>query len=271
MICQRLMRTNTSKPVLGLLLSFAVCAFVGCSGQLTSDFSVPQENGSGILGGKDVNFDSREARRSAMLVDLETNQICSATLIRPQVLLTAAHCIPSDSSLLSVFFDVNPLAGSTQKAAIEVSKTVIHPQYTRNSELASVDLALVFLKNPAPKFYRTALLPKESSLRLDQMVEVSGYGKKSITDDTSFGRLAQTKVEILGADEGFFEVDQKQGIGICDGDSGGSAFQENASGLVLVGVTKMAYDKYAQGTDTCLGVSQFTRVDRNLSWILQSL
>jgi trypsin len=206
-----------------------------------------------------------------MLVDLDTNQICSASLIRPHVLLTAAHCIPSKVELLSVFFDVDPLGGNATSAPVQILKTVVHPQYSKTADPQSVDLALVFLGGPAPASYKVTPLPSISSLAPEMMIDISGYGRNSLKDQNSFGRLHHAKVEILAVNDGFFEVDQSAGIGICDGDSGGAAFVEGVKGLTLVGVTKMAYDKYAQGQDSCLGVSQFTRVDKNLSWILQNL
>lgn len=263
---------DTSKRFLLLFLGFALSALVGCSdGQLTNDFAIENADGSGILGGVEVGPDATEAHHLAMLVDLETNQICTASLVRRRVLLTAAHCIPSKVELMSVFFDPNPLGEGSSVTPASVQRAVVHPRYTKKADSSSVDLALVFLDEPAPASFKEVRLSAGLSLAIKTPIDLSGFGKSSLSDPNSFGRLRRAQTEILNVTEGFFEIDQSAGTGICDGDSGGAAFVEDVEGLTLVGVTKMAYDKYTLGEDTCLGVSQFTRVDKNLSWILENL
>lgn len=238
---------------------FLACIFVGCSEQPTNSF-VSLEAPNSILGGEDVDSQDPVARHAAMLVDLETNQICSATLIRPQVLLTAAHCVSSKADMLSVYFDVDPVnANST--VLLDVDRVITHPEYSQDSLETSVDLALIVLKESAPESSVPAELPSVEDLGELQKLEVVGYGVSS-TSGEGFGRLRKVQVPVAELQEGFIKVDQSQGQGICDGDSGGAAFLLRENKRILVGVTKMA---------SCLESSQFTRVDTNLSWILQPL
>lgn len=260
-----------NKRFLFLIAGFAISVFVGCSGQLTNDFRISGEIQSGIIGGEDVASDTPVARHSMMLVDLETNQICSGSLVSRNVILTAAHCIPSKKEALSVFFGLDPLAEDSTSLPVTVREILLHPAYSRSTDLKSVDLALVFLVENAPEFYAPVILSEGVSFTDRTLVQLVGYGKSSLQEESSFGRLRQVQSEVLNANEIFFEVDQQSGKGICDGDSGGAAFVQGIEGLTLVGVTKMAYDKYAQGGHSCLGVSQFTRVDKNLPWILENL
>lgn len=78
-----------------------------------------------------------------------TTTACSGTLISPTAILTAAHCAEAAQQAFFVDDTTNNWAGSF--IGISVNKFVPHPSY---SGTADHDLAIVFLRTPAPSSAR---------------------------------------------------------------------------------------------------------------------
>lgn len=248
----------------------ALCSLSGCaepneSGLISDSGQFLEEQDTyAILGGQAVKFKDRIGKSTVMLLNLETNELCTGTLISPYAILTAGHCIPKNKESLQVYFSLNPLAPNGQIEAREVSEILIHPKYNPAKLLESVDLALLQLPQVAPAYYRSVSLPQENSeLEQGKNLILAGYGNSSAQKSVGYGRLRRVTVQVSAVTGAFFEVDQSIGKGICDGDSGGPAYELVGKKLTLVGVSKLVYDKAQTGAENCRTYSQFTSLIQN--------
>lgn len=193
--------------------------------------------------------------------------ICTAEVISPHVVLTAAHCVTSDGGdpKFRVFlgWDLNDEAQRKDTANwIEVNEVHPHPKYKRGLSAGS-DIAVVVTKTAVPvtplPFMRW---PMTDNMRY-QRARVVGYG---LSDPADFaGKTSGTKRQMILALTDFdysFVYFSEAYKGTCFGDSGGPAFLRFNGVDVIIGVAS-----YVSGN--CLGGSTETRVDTFAAWIDQ--
>jgi V8-like Glu-specific endopeptidase len=192
--------------------------------------------------------------------------MCSATLIAPRTLLTAAHCVdPSMLGATSV-----TITGSDVPTAAEIVpgfntvrgiETRLHPAWNPAAGLGA-DLALVLLEAPqttSPRGWN-----RESLTSLGgAAVRAVGYGAAEPDGGTGTKRTVDLEIRQLTAD--LISLGNFVDKGICHGDSGGPTFHTFDDGVErLVGVHSFTR------TDDCLDGAD-TRVDAKASFILEWL
>ena len=171
---------------------------------------------------------------------------CTGSLIAPDQVVTAAHCVASGSAKFIRF------AGPALAAPVEiaVARTVVHPGYRLRAApdhpmlYPSFDLAWIQLAAPAPLPFRAVeILPDEEDPETGNTVVVSGYGttENTIAGQPTDGILREAKVKMLAVrrDPYFHNVvefDQTT-QGVCSGDSGGPAYYERDGNWYLIGAT----------------------------------
>ncbi len=194
--------------------------------------------------------DSGDDGVAALLRDGEPT--CSATLVAPAVLVTAAHCVDPAIAPTHAFFGAAPPTGEQ----IRVGDVHAHPAF--DPIALADDIAVVLLAEPAsaapwPVPERALDLLPGTRLRL------VGFGRTAADDQQPAGkRTGTTVIESATAADFRFGPDPSQ---TCLGDSGGPGFVD-ADGLeVLAGVT-------SAGDPDCTGFGRDTRVDLHVDGFL---
>ena len=223
--------------------------------------------------------------------------VCSSTLIAPDVVLLAAHCL-DDAAFTFGFGEVEdkqvywtrsadltswdgqttdpPLPNDT----IEAVDWTLHEEFDMQSLSMGLannkDIALLFLSEAVldiePAYLPTA--SEGSALQTGDSVYVVGWGQQSATGWNeqppagSYGIKQQGESFIAEINEYEFKVgDAQSDVRKCHGDSGGPSFWDSGSGLLLIGVTSHAYDE----SDCFETGGVDTRVDYYLNWINEEM
>lgn len=229
---------------------------------------------------------------------------CTATLIAPDVVLTAGHCV-SDFSITFGFLEAGELVFWFSREedlswmtdeehqgnppvpddAVRSSGFVAHPGFSMENFQGEVDgpgryddIALVFLEEPLDAPF--AWLPSEDEddeLEEGMEVDIVGYGQRVPTGQqeqpppgTVYVRVAGTSF-INELDDYEMQIgEDEDSTRKCHGDSGGPSFArvetDLSSDLRVVGVTSHAYDER-----DCYWGGVDTRVGPYLDWIEEEM
>lgn len=157
---------------------------------------------------------------------------CTASLVGPNVLLTAAHCLDRGSAVLRPAALV--IQGEPFSMACSVPQAYLAARYRPPSPRSNADFALCRISfGPTPPVEIRRLkfdVVDEDALRLGQPVLLSGYGCTNFRAEN--GRLVSTPSErvlnvgdgaVTAAAGGFvsYRADAASAPALCPGDSGG--------------------------------------------------
>jgi secreted trypsin-like serine protease len=192
---------------------------------------------------------------------------CTATLIAPRWILTAAHCIGNHypTGLLLKLADQN----------IAVKSTYMHPEFTQEGT-PHHDIALIELAEPSFSIIPTP--PYEKNDEQGEVMKLVGYG------GTGNGQTGVTNrcnpCELHGADNIVKEANiyhlrfhfdapssndslALEGVG-GPGDSGGPVFIEVAGERFVAGVSSFGGNFYND-------FDQYTRVSMTVNWLAETM
>jgi MYXO-CTERM domain-containing protein len=242
-------------------LALAATAFMACSGADSGEEDPGEDNGA-LVGGTD----SGPQDDATLAVFRRGQPYCAATVIAPNVLLTALHCVadvddkgivgkPFQPYELTVHFGAKPTA---QRAAL-VSKIVVPDavaQAAGAADLRSNDIAALYVQPVDPAFAQIRpRTPATQPFAADRQVSVVGYtveGQNQLGGFMSLRRQRRDGVYVwAGAnDHSYVQAVLQDGrsyywrnrpaeltteLVACGSDSGGPAFdiQGNLVGLVV--------------------------------------
>ena len=196
--------------------------------------------------------------------------LCSSSLIAPDVVLTAAHCVDIEGMIgvkldelkFHYIRDADLTAyqlGATAEVPADAgtgSDYVIYPDYVGAQGVqvglsANHDIALIFLDEAVDHPY--AYLPTKdevSQIVADMNVTIVGWGQQTSSQQPEPGtvqikQVADSFISEMGETE--FKVGEEKEDGRkCHGDSGGPTFAtvetEALEDMRIIGVTSHAYD-----------------------------
>ena len=236
----------------------------------------------GMLAGTQINYGGNDFDIKMLM--------CSSTLIAPDVVLLAAHCIDfsyyetmagiafDDADIgFSRLSDLTPWAGMPGTVwpddIVLAWEAVPHPNFsmqTMDIGLAeNDDIALLFLEEPILDVEPAILPTPAEAERIEEGADVDVVGWGQTTADRNpppgtVGVKMQGESHIAEVSDYEFKVgDVQTDTRKCHGDSGGPTFMDLGDGQRLIGVTSHAYDY----SDCYVTGGVDTRVDYYLDWI----
>lgn len=191
---------------------------------------------------------------------------CTGVVVRPNVVLTAGHCVVDDDmkeheDTTEVVFD-RAVKGTSRH--VRVAHKLLHPDFTPgyitdfSDKKPANDLALLFLEANVPVAPVELANSLQVSLTDGDRLTLAGFGVKGPYRVEDTGTLRYTEAVIEN-----FDFDKRRifigGLtGACKGDSGGPAFVRDAAGTwVLVGILSTGVN---DDEKNCLGLNRYTDI-----------
>lgn len=196
---------------------------------------------------------------------------CTGTLIAPDVVLTAGHCVGGMTTVIANSVDYNAQGGS--RATIKS-----HTAYP-NWE-TTYDVSVIVLNTPITGVTPRPVATTEctmTSFGSKPSVQLVGFGATDINAQGANTKLYEVTVPVTDA------VGTTAGLGFkpavapggefgagdgakdsCNGDSGGPVYLNTPRGYVVIGAVSRAYDN---ATQNCGQGGIYVRADKVLQWI----
>lgn len=196
-----------------------------------------------------------------------TLPFCSGTLIEPNVVLTAAHCLQgqrASASKIAVYVGDDPSVDLTQHL-YTVSEVAVHPGY--NDVSITNDVALIRLDSSVSE---VSAVPYHTSDNLvaGNLVNFAGFGQDENGDSgvklQADGVLGSCSGNSYCSDPNTQLFYSQSGAGPCFGDSGGPMFVYQDSSIYQ-GPTVAGVTSYGDSNCAVYGVS--TKVSSFISFI----
>jgi secreted trypsin-like serine protease len=234
-----------------------------------------------IFGGSPVDASDAVASTTVLITGhhLGTGILCTGSLIADDTVVTAAHCVVDvNVSTIRVIFTQNvtfsslmndPEISDSDPRVHQIYGAIADPSFKSSGDDRH-DIAIIRFKGSLNAGYHPAqIVDPSTELSTGEDVIVAGYGSQNPRQESSGGQLRKAQVtiaQLLNSDE--MVVNQEKGQGVCWGDSGGPAFIQSGSTLLLWGVTDRAYPNF---DPFCNHEAVFTRITSFSGFISQAM
>jgi hypothetical protein len=209
--------------------------------------------------------DGRFADRVAMVLTRGADKagFCSALVLSPRVLLTAAHCLKPLRDMAVYYRDA-----SGGPVVIPIEAAVSHPLYRHDAiekRVESIDIALVKTARPLDPRFAAAALAAGAAPKVGAAVILSGFGVAREGDWASGGALRSVSLAVSEpASKVLIWASDPAGrdAGACNGDSGAPIW--SADGATAIGIVAWAQAPHGRG---CGGLTQGPLIAPLRRWI----
>jgi hypothetical protein len=209
--------------------------------------------------------DSRFADRVAMVLIRGGDKagFCSALVLNPRVLLTAAHCLRPLKDMAVHYRDA---AGAP--VIIPVDAAIAHPLYRADAikaRVESIDLALIRTARPLSSRFAGASIADGGPPPIGASAIVSGFGAAREGDWSSGGELRSVTLAVRepASTVLIWAADPSgRAAGACNGDSGAPIWSADGSAAIAI----VAWAQAAHGRG-CGGLTQGPLLAPLKGWI----
>ena len=209
--------------------------------------------------------DSRFADRVAMVLIRGGDKagFCSALVLSPRVLLTAAHCLRPLRDMAVHYRDA-----ANGPVIIPVDAAIAHPLYRADAikaRVESIDLALIRTVRPLSPRFAGAAIADGGPPPIGASAIVSGYGAAREGDWSSGGQLRSVTLAVRepASTVLIWAADPTgRAAGACSGDSGAPVWSVDGSAAIAI----VAWAQAAHGRG-CGGLTQGPLLAPLKAWI----
>jgi secreted trypsin-like serine protease len=225
---------------------------------------------SAMVGGAPPAADG--VARSVVTIVGSRGNFCSGALIAPDLVLSAAHCVPAGADYKIVDYD------GPQPALRDVRRVALNPQFNPQNiaaHRASADVALLQLAAPLRGRPLAAIATPLEPIAPSQEFVVAGIGV-SIRGDGKSGGIVRAAHLVSTSQPGRLQIrlvdpatnNAREGLGACTGDSGAPVLQQQDGRGTIVGV--VSWSTAPNNAAGCGGLTGVTPLSLYRDWIVQT-
>lgn len=191
--------------------------------------------------------------------------LCTATLVAPTMILTAAHCVDDIDPQQTRFILGMDITQPTLERRLTAA--TMHPDYAVTDDGAYYDVAVAWLDSAIREVTPVHVSFIDAQRLLGENAVLVGYGANGVdgpgvlpdTVGSGVRRGAHVQIDGLALTHWQSRYDATQAV-VCRGDSGGPAFAQVNGLLQQVGVTSL-------GDTRCEVLGLYSRLDLVADWL----